>query len=196
VVATDDERIANVVLAFGGNVCYTSPSHQSGTDRCAEVLAKEAISYDIVVNIQGDEPFIQPEQIELLLACFKGPGTEIATLVKEITTFEELINTNSPKVVLGDNQQALYFSRNPIPFCRGYEQTQWLQHHTYYKHIGMYAYRADVLAAITKLQPSPLEIAESLEQLRWLAHGYKIKVNFTTTETIAIDTPEDLKKLQ
>lgn len=197
VVATDDERIGKVVEAFGGNVCYTASTHQSGTDRCAEVVTKEGNTFDVAINIQGDEPFIQPEQIELLASCFKKDGnTQIATLAKEIIHLDDLLSPNCPKIVFGENQHALYFSRSAIPFCRNCEPSQWLQQHKYYKHIGLYGYSISVLREIAELKPSALEQIESLEQLRWLEHGYQIKISFTTFENIAIDTPEDLNKIK
>lgn len=197
-VATDDERIEQAVRDFGGRVVMTSDRHRSGTDRCYEAYTKVGAGYDIVVNIQGDEPFIQPGQIRALKACFADSSVEIATLVKPFgpgDDFEkDLFNPNSPKVVLNQNREAMYFSRSVIPYVRGKEYTQWLAAHTYYKHIGLYAYRAETLRAITRLEPSPLEKAESLEQLRWLENGYKIKVGLTDQETIGIDTPEDMEK--
>lgn len=197
-VATDDERIESAVKKFGGNVVMTSDRHRSGTDRCYEAYCKIGNGYDIVVNIQGDEPFIQPEQIETLKACFTSVETQIATLVKPFRPDDDfetaLFNANSPKVVLNKNGEALYFSRSIIPYMRGREYTEWLPNHTYYKHIGLYAYRAETLKEITALPPSSLELAESLEQLRWLENGYKIKVGITRQETIGIDTPEDMQK--
>lgn len=202
-VATDDQRIYDTVIDFGGKVVMTADTHQSGTDRCYEAYTKiksEKLivnSEDIVINIQGDEPFIQAAQIEALKACFADVNTQLATLVKAFTEedgFEALANPNSPKVVLNKNKEALLFSRSIIPYKRGAETSEWLKQHTYYKHIGLYAYRAEVLKEITALQPSTLELTESLEQLRWLENGYKIKVGITTQETIGIDTPEDLEK--
>lgn len=194
-VATDDERIFKAVEAFGGKAVYTSASHQSGTDRCAEAAAELSKSFhiDVVVNIQGDEPFIRPEQIEGLKACFDSPGTEIATLVKPITNAEEIININRPKVVINQRQEAMYFSRSPIPFVRGHAPEEWLGLSSFYSHIGMYAYRYDILLELTKLPVGLLEKAESLEQLRWLENGYRIKTARTTYENIGIDTPEDLE---
>lgn len=197
-VATDDARIFSAVEAFGGNVVMTSEKHQSGTDRVYEAFVKVGTGYDVVVNIQGDEPFIHPEQIETLKACFEDERTEIATLVKPFRAdgdFETtLFNPNSPKVVVNKRGEAMYFSRSIIPYMRGKDYREWLPSHTYYKHIGLYAYRADTLKEITALPRSPLEIAESLEQLRWLENGYRIKVGITEQETIGIDTPEDLAK--
>lgn len=197
-VATDDERIEKAVKAFGGNVVMTSHQHKSGTDRCYEAYQKAGGNYDVVINIQGDEPFIQPQQIETIKSCFTDGEIQIATLVKPFRPdddFEKvLFNPNSPKVVINRNNEAMYFSRSVIPYVRGKVFTEWLPNHTYYKHIGMYAYRADVLAEITRLPQSPLELAESLEQLRWLENGYKIKVGITDIETIGIDTPEDLDR--
>ena len=198
-VATDDERIYNAVVAFGGKVIMTSDQHRSGTDRCYEAYTKLPAEFDVIINIQGDEPFIQPSQIEALKMCFEDETTQIATLVKPIAVSETdslLFNPNSPKVVLDKNNCALYFSRSPIPYRRGAEEKDWASLHTYYKHIGIYAYRTQVLAEITSLEPSILEMAESLEQLRWLENGYKIKVGFTDVETVGIDTPEDLEKVK
>lgn len=196
-VATDDERIVEAVKAFGGNVVMTSDKHRSGTDRCYEAFQKVGEGFDVIINIQGDEPFIHPEQIETIKACFTGDDVQIATLVKPFNGadgFEILQNPNSPKVVLNKNSEAMYFSRSVIPFVRGKNEQEWLAAHTFYKHIGMYAYRADVLKEITSLPQSFLELAESLEQLRWLENGYKIKVGITNQETIGIDTPEDMAK--
>ncbi|RNI29114.1 3-deoxy-manno-octulosonate cytidylyltransferase [Rufibacter latericius] len=194
VVATDDERIRQHVEEFGGNVVMTSSHHQSGTDRCYEAYTKLGEEFEVVVNIQGDEPFIQPEQINKVLSCFSQPEAQIATLIKPVQTQEELLNPNSPKVVIGAQQQALYFSRHPIPYLRGAEEQDWLSRHAYYKHIGIYGYRSSVLAQLTQLQPSDLELTESLEQLRWLEHGFRIITAVTELETIGIDTPEDVEK--
>jgi len=198
-VATDDERIEAAVKAFGGKVVMTSPNRKSGTDRCYEAFTKVGGGYDVVVNIQGDEPFIQPSQLEAVKACFQDPTTQIATLVKPFTTddgFVALENVNSPKVVVNANMNALYFSRSIIPYQRNADKQDWLAGHTYYKHIGLYAYRAEVLKEITSLPQSSLELAESLEQLRWLENGYTIKVGVTQVETIGIDTPEDLERAE
>lgn len=194
-VATDDNRIFDAVRNFGGNVVMTSVNHKSGTDRCREAYTLCGGDYDVVVNIQGDEPFIHKSQIQSLIKCFNDPATDIATLVKPFLPsdgFEKLENVNSPKVVVDANMNALYFSRSIIPYQRNREKSEWLANHTYYKHIGLYAYRADVLDKITRLPQSSLELAESLEQLRWLENGYKIKVGITNVETIGIDTPDDL----
>ena len=197
-VATDDERIESAVKAFGGKVVMTSVHHKSGTDRCYEAYTKVGQGYDVVVNIQGDEPFIHPEQIETIKSCFTDEQVQIATLVKPFLPDDDfestLFNPNSPKVVVNKKMEAMYFSRSIIPYIRGKQYTEWLPSHTFYKHIGMYAYRANVLAEITALPQSTLELAESLEQLRWLENGYKIKVGITRQETIGIDTPEDLLK--
>jgi 3-deoxy-manno-octulosonate cytidylyltransferase (CMP-KDO synthetase) len=197
-IATDDERIATVAEAFGARVVMTSDRHRSGTDRCYEAYCKIGVSCDAVINIQGDEPFIRPEQIELLKSCFEKPGVQIATLVKPLDPdgdFEQtLFNPNSPKVVLNSRLEALYFSRSVIPYLRGREYTAWLAAHTFYKHIGLYAYRIRVLKKIVALPPSPLELAENLEQLRWLENGYKIQTAVTRQETVGIDTPEDLQR--
>ncbi|WP_419801140.1 3-deoxy-manno-octulosonate cytidylyltransferase [Mucilaginibacter sp.] len=194
VVATDDLQIFDHVLEFGGLVEMTSAQHQSGTDRCAEVSAIFP-EFDVVINIQGDEPFINPNQINKLAACFTDEKTELATLVKKISLEEELHNFNTPKVVLNSKSEAIYFSRSVIPYVRGQQLQNWLQNHTFYKHIGIYGYRADVLQTITKLAVSPLEKAESLEQLRWIENGFRIKVAETDLETLAVDTPEDLENI-
>lgn len=198
-VATDDIRIEEAVKAFGGKVVMTSENHKSGTDRCYEAYTKINENYDVIVNIQGDEPFIQPSQLEAIKACFDDETTQIATLVKPFTSdtnFETLENANSPKVVVNKNMNALYFSRSIIPYQRNAEKHDWVKNHVYYKHIGLYAYRPEVLKAITSLPQSTLELAESLEQLRWLENGYTIKVGITEVETIGIDTPEDLRRAE
>jgi 3-deoxy-manno-octulosonate cytidylyltransferase (CMP-KDO synthetase) len=196
IVATDDDRIYNHVLDFGGKAVMTAEHHQSGTDRCFEAYKQFDKPYEYIINIQGDEPFIKPEQIDLVASCFNHPNTQLATLVKKITTEEELFNVNAPKVVLSNTGDALYFSRQAIPYCRNVPQDIWHKQHTYYKHIGIYGYRADILEQITQLPPSALELAESLEQLRWLENGFKITTALTEFETIGIDSPEDLEKVQ
>ena len=197
VVATDDKRIYDAVEAFGGKVLLTSDKHRSGTDRCFEALQKMSGEYDVVINIQGDEPFIQPEQIETLKACFTDPKTEIATLIKPFdkhALWDDWSSPNTPKVVVNKRMEAMFFSRSVIPYLRGTDRTKWLKTHTYYKHIGLYAYKTNILAEITDLEPSALEKAENLEQLRWLENGYSIKVGITHQQTIGVDTPEDLEK--
>ena len=187
----------------------TSVHHKSGTDRCYEACTKIGGDFDVVVNIQGDEPFIQPSQLNAVKACFDDPTTQIATLVKPFTadastsdgsaadeSFDALENINSPKVVVNKNWNALYFSRSIIPYQRNAEKQDWLKGHTYYKHIGLYAYRTEVLKEITALPQSSLELAESLEQLRWLENGYTIKVGISEVETIGIDTPQDLQRAE
>ena len=199
VVATDDERIYNAVEAFGGRVVMTSANHKSGTDRCWEAYQKQGEEFDVVINVQGDEPFIAHSQLKAIMACFEDEATDIATLVKPFTEEDGLAaleNPNSPKVVLDKQSCAIYFSRSVIPYLRGVEREQWLKTHTYYKHIGMYAFRADVLREVTSLAQSPLELAESLEQLRWLENGYKIGVGISNVETVGIDTPEDLQRAE
>lgn len=195
IVATDDERIEKEVRSFAGNVVMTSPDHVSGTDRCAEIIHNVS-GFDIAINIQGDEPFVDPLQIDLLSSCFKNTDTEIATLVKKITNHEELVNPNRPKVVLDKNEFALYFSRQPIPYAKDIQQTKWLEKIDYFAHIGIYGYKIEVLKKITQLPVSALEKTEGLEQLRWLEHGYKIKTALSHHENDAIDTPEDLEKLK
>lgn len=196
IVATDDTRIEKHVAAFGGYVIMTKENHKSGTDRCFEAAGKFSSSADIVINIQGDEPFISPDQIDLAASCFDSENVQIATLVKKINTNEELFNVNTPKVVLNKYGEAIYFSRQTIPYIREKEKTEWLDHHTFYKHIGIYAYTTKVLAEITVLKQSSLEIAEGLEQLRWLENGYKIKTKTTDFDSVSVDVPEDLNKLK
>ena len=196
-VVTDDTRIEECVKAFGGRCVMTGTHHKSGTDRCFEALEKLGAGFDVVVNVQGDEPFIASSQLETIKQCFADAETQIATLVKPFTPadgIEALENPNSPKVVLDNNNYAVYFSRSVIPYLRGVEKEEWLSHHTFYKHIGLYAYRAEVLKEITSMPLGVLEQAESLEQLRWLQAGYRIKVGTTDVETIGIDTPEDLER--
>ncbi len=196
-VATDDSRIFDAVEAFDGKAVMTSTQHRSGTDRIQEAYTKINQPFDVIINVQGDEPFIQPEQIEALKACFDSSAVELATLVKPFKKedgFDALFNANSPKVVINKNNEAIYFSRSIIPYIRDVHHTEWLDKHTFYKHIGMYAYRVDVLSEITQLPPSSLEKAESLEQLRWIENGYRIRVGYTDAETIGIDTPEDMEK--
>lgn len=199
VVATDDERIAQAVESFGGRAIMTSPNHKSGTDRCWEAYQKQGEEFDVVINVQGDEPFIAHSQLRAIMACFEDENTDIATLVKpfaEEDGLSALENPNSPKVVLDNDSCAIYFSRSVIPYLRGVEREDWLKHHTFYKHIGMYAFRRDVLGEVTALPQSTLEKAESLEQLRWLENGYKIGVGISDVETVGIDTPEDLERAE
>jgi 3-deoxy-manno-octulosonate cytidylyltransferase (CMP-KDO synthetase) len=197
-IATDDGRIYDSVISFGGKVVMTSPDHQSGTDRCIEaagIIEKgTGTKIDIVVNIQGDEPFIRPEQIELLMKCFDDENTEIATLVRRVEPGEDIFNPNQPKVILNTKGDAIYFSRAAIPYIREAEKSEWAAKHVFYKHIGLYAYRTETLRKITDLARSPLEIAESLEQNRWLENGYSIRTAVTIWESIGIDTPDDLER--
>ncbi|HVA98061.1 MAG TPA: 3-deoxy-manno-octulosonate cytidylyltransferase [Bacteroidia bacterium] len=196
IVATDDERIEKCVKNFGGDVQLTNANNRSGTDRCAEVAEKNNFSESaVIINIQGDEPFIHPEQIDLVASVFKNEKVQIATLVKRIKSINELQNPNTPKVILNKHNEAIYFSRAAIPFYRGKPMEEWLKNYFYYKHIGIYAYKKNCLSEISKLAESPLEMAESLEQLRWIENGYKINVAITDLESIAIDTPEDLQKI-
>ncbi len=195
-VATDDERIYHAVEGFGGNAIMTRNDHKSGTDRIEEAVENIGSDADIVVNIQGDEPFIHPSQIETVCRQFDNPVTQIATLGKPFTDMKSVDNPNSPKIVTDCNGFALYFSRSVIPFVRGMEHRQWLAHYPFLKHLGIYAYRRDVLKEITQLPQSPLELAESLEQLRWLQYGYRIRVGITDIETVGIDTPADLEQAE
>ena len=194
IVATDDQRILDHLKTFGGQGIMTSSTHASGTDRCGEV-AEHFPEFDILVNIQGDEPMIDPHQIDLLCSCYDDLNTQIATLVKLIHTNEELVNENTPKVILNKNHQAVYFSRATIPYLRGKKIDNWLIEHAFYKHIGIYAFKRKILSEITKLPVSNLEIAEGLEQLRWIENGYPIQAAITTKESQAIDTPDDLIKV-
>jgi 3-deoxy-manno-octulosonate cytidylyltransferase (CMP-KDO synthetase) len=196
VVATDDERIFNAVEAFGGKAVMTSPNHKSGTDRIQEAAESLHTDADVIINIQGDEPFIHRSQLETVCSLFDDPQAQIATLGKPFESIEAAENPNSPKIVTDINGYALYFSRSVIPYIRGKNKEEWLSSYPFLKHIGLYAYRREVLAEITKLPQSPLEIAESLEQLRWLQNGYRIKVGVTDIETVGIDTPEDLLRAE
>ena len=193
IIATDDYRIADHVKEFGGNVELTSVSHQSGTDRCAEVSTRNP-GYDIIINIQGDEPFIDPEQIDLVCECFNNPTVVIATLIKSISVNDELFDNNIPKVIVNRLNEAIYFSRTAIPFFRELEPAKWLKKYQYYKHIGIYGYKDSTLQIITKLPVSGLEKAEALEQLRWIENGFKIHTALTDFENFSIDTPQDLQK--
>jgi 3-deoxy-manno-octulosonate cytidylyltransferase (CMP-KDO synthetase) len=195
IVATDDWRIFDAVTAFGGNVAMTDTAHRSGTDRCNEVLKKSDLSFDAVINIQGDEPFIDPNQIDQLAKLIQENGVQIASLAKKITSSDELFNPNVVKIIFNTDQEAIYFSRHAIPYLRDIEQDEWINNFSFHKHLGIYAYRSDILKQITQLSVSTLEKAESLEQLRWLENGFKIKIGITTIENIAIDTPNDLQKL-
>lgn len=193
IVATDDERIFNHVKELGHEVYMTSPDHKNGTERCHEALKLVKGSFDFVINIQGDEPFIDPQQIDLL-AGILNRKTEIATLIKNIDDLEDLKNPNVIKALKADSGLALYFSRSPIPHMRNIPTEDWMKSHQHYKHIGIYAYRVDILAKLVTLSPTPLELAESLEQLRWIENGYRIKTAITPIETIGIDSPEDLER--
>lgn len=195
-VATDDERIFKAVEEFGGRVVMTRQDHKSGTDRIEEAAEKIGTQADVIINIQGDEPFIQKSQIETLKSLFENSETQIGTLGKKFESIEAATNPNSPKIVTDKNGFALYFSRSVIPYIRGKEQTEWLQHFPFLKHLGLYAYRRDVLRQITQLPQSPLEMAESLEQLRWLENGYRIRVGLTDMETVGIDTLDDLRRAE
>lgn len=195
-VATDDTRIFDTVTGFGGKAVMTRTDHKSGTDRIEEAVEKIGGQWDVVVNVQGDEPFIQRSQIDTLCRCFDDEDTQIATLGKPFDSMEAVDNPNSPKIATDLRGYALYFSRSVIPYVRGAEHDAWMGHYPYLKHLGIYAYRREVLEAVTRLPQSPLELAESLEQLRWLQHGYKIKVGTTDVETIGIDTPDDLARAE
>ena len=202
-VATDDERILSAVEAFGGRAVMTRTDHKSGTDRIEEAVEKiekqgmdKEGQGDVIINIQGDEPFVQPSQIKTLMALFDDPETQIGTLGKRFESMEAVQNPNSPKIVTDHRGFALYFSRSVIPFIRGIEVEDWLSHYPFLKHLGVYAYRREVLAEVTKLPQGVLEKAESLEQLRWLENGYRIRVGMTEVETVGIDTPADLDRAE
>ena len=196
-VATDDETICDHVESFAeeGAVMMTSEEHRSGTDRCGEVvsrLERQGYSYDVILNVQGDEPFVEPDQLQALIDCFSNPEVQIATLATRIGKADELLSENNVKVVRAADGRALYFSRQAIPCCRGVEPKQWIDRYGYLKHVGIYAFRAEVLPELCRLEPSPLEEAEKLEQLRWLEAGYPIHVALTDHANIGIDTPADL----
>lgn len=195
-VATDDERIYDVVKSFGGQVVMTRTDHKSGTDRIEEAIEKIGGEWDVVVNVQGDEPFVAKSQLDTICHCFDDPTTQIATLGKSFESMEAVQNPNSPKIVVDNMGFAMYFSRSVIPYLRGKEMSSWLTHYPFLKHLGIYAYRKDVLRQVTQLPQSSLEIAESLEQLRWLQNGFKIKVGTTDVETVGIDTPQDLERAE
>lgn len=195
-VATDDERIYDVVKSFGGQVVMTRTDHKSGTDRIEEAIEKIGGEWDVVVNVQGDEPFVAKNQLDTICHCFDDPTTQIATLGKPFESMEAVQNPNSPKIVVDNMGFAMYFSRSVIPYVRGKEMSTWLTHYPFLKHLGIYAYRKDVLRQVTQLPQSSLEIAESLEQLRWLQNGFKIKVGTTDVETVGIDTPQDLERAE
>jgi 3-deoxy-manno-octulosonate cytidylyltransferase (CMP-KDO synthetase) len=195
-VATDDQRIFEQVESFGGKAVMTRPDHQSGTDRIQEAVEKTGTQADVIINVQGDEPFIQPSQIQTLMQLFDDPSTQIGTLGKPFESIEAVENPNSPKIVTDNRSFALYFSRSIIPFIRGKERNDWFGEYPFLKHLGVYAYRREVLAEVTKLPQSSLEKTESLEQLRWLQNGYRIRVGLTDVETVGIDTPEDLQRAE
>lgn len=195
-VATDDDRIREAVEKFGGRIVMTRADHKSGTDRIEEAAEKTGTQADVVINIQGDEPFVQPSQIKTLMQLFDNADTQIGTLGKHFENIEAVNNPNSPKIVTDKQGFALYFSRSVIPYIRGAQDNEWLSHFPFLKHLGLYAYRREVLHEITQLPQSSLEIAESLEQLRWLENGYRIRVGLTDVETVGIDTPEDLQRAE
>lgn len=195
-VATDDERIYDAVKSFGGQVVMTRTDHKSGTDRIEEAIEKIGGEWDVVVNVQGDEPFVAKSQLDTICHCFDDPTTQIATLGKPFESMKAVQNPNSPKIVVDNMGFAMYFSRSVIPYVRGKEESSWLTHYPFLKHLGIYAYRKDVLRQVTQLPQSSLEIAESLEQLRWLQNGFKIKVGTTDVETVGIDTPQDLERAE
>ena len=195
-VATDDERIFQAVEGFGGRAVMTRADHKSGTDRIEEAAEKIGSAADVIINVQGDEPFIQPSQIETLMHLFDAPETQIGTLGKPFESLEAVDNPNSPKIVTDTRGFALYFSRSVIPFIRGVDRQDWFGRYPFLKHLGIYAYRREVLRQVTALPQSSLEQAESLEQLRWLQNGYRIRVGLTDVETVGIDTPEDLSRAE
>ncbi|MDX2188593.1 MAG: 3-deoxy-manno-octulosonate cytidylyltransferase [Bacteroidota bacterium] len=194
IVATDNDLIFKHVQSFGGKAVMTSEKHPSGTDRCHEAYQNSGLQAEFVINIQGDEPFIKPEQIDILASCLK-PEVELATLAIRAKPDEDLYNPNTAKLILNNNSEAIYFSRHPIPYVRNFIKSEWNNNHSFLRHVGIYAYRTDILDKITKLRPSKLELAESLEQLRWIENGYKIKVQITDYDSHGIDTPEDLERV-
>ena len=195
-VATDDQRIYDTVEQFGGRAVMTRVDHKSGTDRIQEAVEKTGTTADVIINVQGDEPFIQPSQIQTLMQLFDAPETQIGTLGKLFESLEAVENPNSPKIVVDERGFALYFSRSVIPFIRGIDHNDWFGQYPFLKHLGIYAYRREVLSEVTQLPQSSLEKAESLEQLRWLQNGYRIRVGLTDVETVGIDTPEDLQRAE
>jgi 3-deoxy-manno-octulosonate cytidylyltransferase (CMP-KDO synthetase) len=199
IVSTDDERIFNHVKDYGGEVMMTSEAHMSGTSRIGEVVENLSFMnncpYDVIVNIQGDEPFIDPSQIDLIVSLFDNPEVKIGTLIRRIENSEDLFNPNVVKTVVDHEGKAMYFSRSPVPYLRGIPQDAWIENQDFFKHIGLYAYRSSVLKRILNLPEAPPELSESLEQLRWLYHGYNIHTAVTDIETVGIDVPEDLLKL-
>ena len=196
VVATDDARIADAVMDFGGQYVMTSPNHRSGTDRCREALDLLENQYDAVINIQGDEPFIDPGQIGMMHDLIGRDDTVLASLAKRVEDEDELFSPNTVKVVMDKESNALYFSRNPIPFMRNTDRNDWLSKGVFYKHIGIYAYKAETLRQISEMRPSTLELAESLEQLRWLENGLRIRMGITQEENVSIDEPSDIDKAE
>ena len=199
-VATDDVRIEDAVKGFGGRVVMTSEGCPSGTDRCREavekIVATTGRSFDVVVNVQGDEPFLHPEMLEKLMSCFEDETADIATLANPVVQPEDIFNLNEAKVVLDKSKNALCFSRSPVPYVMEVEKADWLEHHRFYKHVGVYAYKIDVLRKITELPVSSLEATERLEQNRWLENGYRVKVEITNHESVPVDTPEDLERIR
>jgi len=195
IVATDDTRISDCIQERGGQAVLTPSFCRSGTERCAAALDQVPhLPEDIVINVQGDEPFLDPQTLHLLIHAFDAPETSIATLSVRLYDNERLFNPNTPKVLVDARGRALCFSRHPLPYVRDYSPEQWTEQHPYFKHIGVYAFRAATLKAVAELEPTPLEMAESLEQLRWLYHGYPIRVLEVAEDTFTVDTPEDLER--
>ncbi len=194
IIATDDERIAEHARLFGANVVITKAEHPSGTDRCFEAYQLHGKTFDYILNVQGDEPFLDPEQIDSLARGCDGE-VEIATQMIKCSSHKVLFDTGEVKIVLNTKKEALYFSRNVIPHIKNKEEKDWHTCFDYYRHVGMYVYRADILEKITQLTPSSLEKAESLEQLRWLENGYKISCVETNFDSHCVDTPEDIDKV-
>lgn len=196
VIATDDVRIADVVMDFGGRYALTDPNHCSGTDRCREAMDLLDNQYDAVINIQGDEPFIDPRQINQVMELIARDDTQLASLAKKIVDEEELFSPNTVKVVMDKTGNALYFSRNPIPFMRNLDRGEWLKNGVFYKHVGIYAYKSETLRRVAEMQPTALEVSESLEQLRWLENGIDIRMGITDSENVSIDQPKDIEKAE
>lgn len=196
VIATDDARIADAIMDFGGRYVLTDPNHRSGTDRCREALGLLDSQYDAVINIQGDEPFIDPQQINQVMELICRDDTQLASLAKKIVDEDELFSPNTVKVVMDKMGNALYFSRNPIPFMRNFDSSEWLKKGVFYKHVGIYAYKSEILRQIAGMQPTALEVSESLEQLRWLENGFDIRMGVTDAENVSIDQPRDIEKAE
>ena len=196
IVATDNPIIMDTVIKHGYEAMLTAESHPSGTDRCAEILSKIEDEPDICINIQGDEPFLDPDQLSALISCFKNSDCQISTLKHRINNQEELFSPDAVKVITDKNGKALYFSRSPLPYLRDQNEESWLSKQDYYRHIGLYGFKAEILKKVSKIEESSLEKAEKLEQLRWMENGFSVFVATSDKPNIAVDTPHDLKKAE